>query len=57
MYQKMSGQISDLGYDGTVRCQTCGETRKVNVVNCLRSGWPTCCGETMELVKTKGGKP
>ena len=34
---------------GQVWCHTCGNTRKVDSAECLRMGWPTCCGWTMSL--------
>ena len=35
---------------GRVECLKCKRTRTVDSAACLRSGWPTCCGETMRLV-------
>ena len=34
---------------GRVWCHSCGATMKVNSAECLRSGWPLCCGETMSI--------
>ena len=34
---------------GRVWCHTCGKTLKVNSGECLSSGWPKCCGETMSI--------
>jgi hypothetical protein len=34
----------------TVRCQSCGSQRQENFSECLRTGWPACCGETMSVV-------
>lgn len=34
---------------GQVWCKECGATLKVNSANCLRHGWPKCCGYTMTL--------
>lgn len=34
---------------GRVWCRSCGGTRKVDSAECLRSGWPKCCGHTMTL--------
>ena len=38
---------------GRVWCHKCGATMKVNAGRCLRSGWPTCCGETMSIDSPK----
>ena len=34
---------------GRVWCTTCGNTKKVDSTECLRSGWPKCCGYTMSI--------
>lgn len=34
---------------GQVWCRTCGGTKKVDSAECLRRGWPKCCGETMTI--------
>lgn len=34
---------------GQVWCRTCGRTTKVDSSECLRLGWPACCGETMTI--------
>lgn len=34
---------------GRVWCHVCGVTQKVNSADCLRSGWPKCCGSTMSI--------
>lgn len=34
---------------GRVWCHTCGHTEAVDPAQCLRSGWPTHCGQTMSL--------
>lgn len=34
---------------GQVWCVSCGATYKVNATNCLGSGWPMCCGQTMSI--------
>lgn len=33
----------------TVHCQECGRTQAVDPAECLRTGWPTCCTQTMNL--------
>lgn len=33
-----------------VRCEKCGSQIAVDPANCLRSGWPQCCGYTMTLI-------
>jgi hypothetical protein len=34
---------------GRVWCKRCGRTERVDSANCLRHGWPECCGETMTI--------
>jgi hypothetical protein len=34
---------------GFVHCKSCGRVEKVDSAECLRSGWPECCGYTMTL--------
>jgi len=34
---------------GLVYCQKCGRVIQVDSAECLRKGWPKCCGETMSL--------
>lgn len=34
---------------GKVWCTVCGKVEKVNSSECLREGWPKCCGYTMTL--------
>lgn len=34
---------------GQVWCRSCGSTQHVNSAECLRSGWPKCCGYTMTI--------
>jgi hypothetical protein len=34
---------------GRVWCHECGHTEPVNSRECLRSGWPKCCGYTMSI--------
>lgn len=36
---------------GQVWCRKCGNTLKVDTAECLRNGWPECCGETMTIDK------
>lgn len=36
-----------------LRCNGCGDEKKIGknaVAKYLRKGWPTCCGQTMELL-------
>jgi len=37
----------------TIECQKCGAKLGVNFGRCLGNGWPTCCGETMYLKRTR----
>ena len=34
---------------GQIWCHECGNTQKVDSAECLRSGWPKCCGQTMSI--------
>ena len=34
---------------GQVWCRQCGASLKVDSAECLRSGWPKCCGATMTI--------
>ncbi len=34
---------------GRVWCRTCGRYIAVDSAECLRSGWPKCCGYTMTV--------
>ena len=34
---------------GKVWCYECGRTQEVDGAQCLRSGWPECCGFTMSI--------
>ncbi len=34
---------------GQVWCLTCGATQKIDSADCLRTGWPKCCGTTMSI--------
>jgi Zn finger protein HypA/HybF involved in hydrogenase expression len=34
---------------GQVWCRRCGNTFKVDPAECLRNGWPRCCGATMTI--------
>ena len=34
---------------GQVWCRHCGSTQKVDGADCLRHGWPKCCGYTMTI--------
>lgn len=34
---------------GQVWCRSCGATQHVDSAECLRSGWPKCCGHTMTI--------
>jgi hypothetical protein len=34
---------------GRVWCHECGRTQAVDGRECLRSGWPRCCGYTMSI--------
>lgn len=40
--------------DSQVKCRTCGTAQRVSYTECVRLGWPRCCGETMSLVTHTG---
>lgn len=45
---------------GQVWCTVCGRSEKVDSGECMRNGWPKCCGLTMTIDSPKereqGGK-
>lgn len=47
-HEKIVAEVPQLRR-GTVWCYSCGKSQQVNSANCLRSGWPTCCGQTMSI--------
>lgn len=48
LHEKIVADVPQLTR-GQVWCRHCGSTRKVNSADCLRHGWPKCCGYTMTL--------
>lgn len=34
---------------GRVWCTRCGRSQAVDSAECLRKGWPRCCGATMSI--------
>lgn len=57
LYEKLANSHPAL-QRGQVWCRHCGASLKVDSAECLRSGWPTCCGATMTIdapVKGAGG--
>lgn len=34
---------------GKVWCRSCGAERDVDSAECIRTGWPRCCGATMTI--------
>ena len=34
---------------GQVWCRSCGSSLRVDAAQCLRNGWPRCCGVTMTI--------
>ena len=49
LYDKLGGCHPDLK-QGIVKCGYCGKTININSYECLRNGWPECCGYTMTLM-------
>lgn len=38
-----------IGNPNMVWCRHCGRSQSVDAANCIRSGWPKCCGYTMTI--------
>jgi hypothetical protein len=50
MYRDMARELGN-----QVRCRKCGTTQQVDPAQCLRRGWPKCCGATMTIDPPKQG--
>ncbi len=48
MYRDMGSHLEKF-----CTCETCGARVPVNPAQCLREGWPKCCGQTMTLGEPK----
>ena len=48
LHQKIVDDVPALKR-GQVWCWECRRTTQVNSAECLRSGWPKCCGSTMSI--------
>jgi hypothetical protein len=48
MYQGMADSHPSLRR-GMVWCRSCGHSQKVDSADCLKKGWPKCCGFTMTI--------
>lgn len=48
MYEDMGDSHPSLKR-GRVWCTECGRSQWVNSAECLRGGWPKCCGYTMTI--------
>jgi hypothetical protein len=48
LHEKLAGCHPSLRR-GQVWCRSCGSTQKVDSADCLRHGWPKCCGYTMTI--------
>jgi hypothetical protein len=48
MYRDMASSSPQLKR-GRVWCHKCGHSQQVDSGECLRNGWPKCCGETMSI--------
>lgn len=48
LYDKIANSHSSLAR-GRVWCKTCGRSEKTDSADCLRNGWPECCGYTMTI--------
>ena len=47
-YEKVVNGVKKLSR-GIVWCVKCGRSQKVDSANCLKCGWPECCGGTMTI--------
>jgi hypothetical protein len=47
-FERLAQEIPQLRR-GRVWCTSCGCSRQVDSVDCLRHGWPKCCGYTMTI--------
>ena len=44
------GSMADaIGNPDKVWCRTCNQSQPIDAAECLRSGWPKCCGYTMTI--------
>ncbi len=48
LHDKIAADVPSISR-GQVWCYECGRTRKVDGGQCLRFGWPECCGFTMSI--------
>ena len=48
LFDRVVDQVPQL-HRGRVWCRTCGHTQRVDAAQCLRGGWPACCGATMTI--------
>lgn len=48
LYEKL-GTCSPKLTRGQVWCKECGVTKIVDAADCIRTGWPRCCGFTMTI--------
>ena len=48
VHDKLAGSHASL-LRGRVWCTSCANTRQVDVTQCLKLGWPKCCGVTMTI--------
>lgn len=55
MFKRLSGLHQRIVDDvpalkrGLVWCRTCAREQRVDAADCLRHGWPKCCGHTMTI--------
>lgn len=48
LHEKIVDDVPQL-QRGQVWCTKCGATKKISSADCLRHGWPKCCGYTMTI--------
>lgn len=55
LHEKIAADVPQIRR-GIVWCHTCGREDRVNVADCLKHGWPKCCGYTMSIDSPSGWK-
>ena len=58
MYKSAAKEISSIAT--TLKCHVCSKEKRItadDMAGYLRSGWPKCCGEQMELISNSPEVP
>jgi hypothetical protein len=48
LHEKIASEVQQLAR-GQCWCVWCGRMQRVDGAQCLRTGWPMCCGQTMTI--------